>query len=67
MSRPDSDDDWKDSRREKFNSKKNWNKKIDDENYLNHQAKKSLKKEIKKRKESMIEEEIWEDWEEYNK
>ena len=67
MSRPDFDSDRKDSRREKFKSKKNWNKGARDEDYLNHQASKSHKKEIKKRKESMVEEEIWEDWEEYNK
>lgn len=68
MSRSDFDSDSKDSRREKFKSKKNWTKETrDDENYLSHQANKSHKKEIKKRKESMIEDEIWEDWEEYNK
>jgi hypothetical protein len=68
MSRPDSDSDNKDFRREKFKDKKHWSKNTrDDETYLNNRASKSHKKEIKKRKESMLEEEIWEDWEDYNK
>lgn len=70
MSRPDSDSDFngKDDRREKFKNKKNWNKNSKEEDvYLNKQASKSYKKEIKEKKESMLEEEIWEDWEEYNR
>jgi len=70
MSRFDSDSDsnGKDYRREKFKSKKNWNKNSrEDDGYLNKQASKSYKKEIKEKKESMLEEEIWDDWEEYKK
>jgi hypothetical protein len=68
MSRPEPDSDRKDFRREKIKHKKDWNKNTrDDETYFNHQANKSHKKEMKKKRESMIEDEIWEDWEEYNK
>ena len=70
MSRLDSDSDHngKDDRREKFKSKKNWNKNSKEEDvYLNKQASKSYKKEIKEKKELMLEEEIWDDWEEYKK
>ena len=68
MSSLDSDSDGKDYGREKFEIKKNRNKNPkNDDMHLNNKASKSHKKEIKEKKESMLEEEIWEDWEEYNK
>lgn len=52
----------KEKRREKFNSKKNQNHKIDDNDEL--RRKNISKKEIKKIKETYQEEE-WEDWDRY--
>lgn len=69
MSINDSESNRKDSRREKINKNKQGHPKQyhDDDDYFNKKAKKHTKKEIKQRLESMIEDEKWEDWEDYHK
>jgi hypothetical protein len=61
-------DNRKESRRQNISKKSSWSKlNKNEDTYFNKKATKTHKKEMKQKIEEMLEDEIWNDWEEYNK